>query len=160
MADGHGGSRPGAGRKPWKKGESANVFGMDGKPHDAGLPPPVSSVDNQALRKPPSDLSASAKTFWKRWAALALANRTLTAATAFGFRELCEKAATVAALRGRIALLGAATQDALPYLKECRGQAQALNVSLKEFKLTAFGRPETSEKPKPAANPWAAVAKS
>ncbi len=98
-----------------------------------------------------------AKACWTRWAPAALEKRTLTLATAFGFRELCEKAAVVGALRDRIALLGAATQDALPYLKELRGQAQALNVSLKEFKLTAFGKPETSEKPKAAANPWASL---
>lgn len=150
-----GGRRVGAGRKPGAN--SANVVGMDGKPHGGGLPPAVSLADRDALVTPPGELSEPARAFWSRWAPAAIENRTLTAATAFGFRELCEKAATVAALRARIALLGAATQDALPYLKECRGQAQALNVSLKEFKLTAFGKPETSEKPKPAANPWASL---
>jgi hypothetical protein len=121
------------------------------------LPPAVSSSERDELLTPPVDLSERARSCWTLWAPQAVERRTLTLATAFGFRELCEKAATVTALRDRIALLGAATQDALPYLKECRGQAQALNVSLKEFKLTAFGKPETSEKPKPAANPFAAL---
>ncbi len=121
------------------------------------LPPAVPVEAQSSLRTPPADLTAAAQACWRAWADRALAERTLTPATVPGFRELCLRMAMVRAIDDRIAVLGIATQDALPYLKERRGQAGQLAVSLKDFKLTAFGKPATTETPKATANPWASV---
>jgi hypothetical protein len=154
---GRGGRRAGAGRKPGST--RGTVLRMDGTRQPTGpeLPPAV-PVDAQAsLREPPADLLAAAQPCWRAWVDLALAERTLTPATVPGFRELCLRMAAVQALDTRIAELGIATTEALPYQRERRGWAGQLAVSLKDFKLTAFGKPATSDKPKAAANPWAQV---
>lgn len=152
-----GGRRPGAGRKPK---QTAVVLGMDGNrlPATPQLPPAVSEAERDGLLEPPTDLQDSAKACWRAWAAQALEERTLTPATEPGFRELCLRMANVKALDERILLLGVGTQDSLPYLRERRGQAAQLNVSLKDFKLSAFGKPMTSDIPAPAfrTNEWAA----
>lgn len=153
-----GGRRPGAGRKP--KTGGATVLRMDGTPHAGApdLPPAVGPAERASLLTPPKDLSAAAKTCWRQWAPRALDELTLTPSTEAGFRELCIRMANVRAIDRRIARLGIASQDALPYLRERRGQAAQLNTSLKDFKLSAFGKPATSEKPKPtAANPFTQV---
>lgn len=153
---GRGGRRPGAGRKPGKPG---TVLRMDGTRRTTGpeLPPAVPLDGQASLREPPADLLEPARACWRAWADQALAERTLTPATVPGFRELCLRLAAVQALDARIAAIGLATQEALPYLRERRGQAGQLAVSLKDFKLTAFGKPATAETPKPVANPWASV---
>ncbi len=153
-----GGRRIGAGRKP-KQPNGGVVLGLDGvrRVRGAELPPAVPPEVREALLEPPADLPEAAKACWRVWAPKVLEERTLTPATEAGFRELCVRMAIVQALDDRIAVLGIATQDALPYLKERRGQGGQLAVALKDFKLTAFGKPATSEKPKPAANPFAAL---
>lgn len=136
---------------------------MDGTRRSAAAPELPSAVPAEAqssLREPPADLTAPAQACWRVWADQAVAERTLTLATRAGFRELCLRMAMVKAIDDRIAVLGIATHDALPYLKERRGQAGQLAVSLKDFKLTAFGKPATSDKPKAAANPFAQMAGS
>jgi len=157
---GRGGRRVGAGRKPGPKPD--NVLRMNGtrRATTPELPPAVPAEAQASLREPPADLNAPAQACWRAWADQALAERTLTLATRAGFRELCLRMAMVRAIDDRIAVLGIATQDALPYLKERRGQAGQLAVSLKDFKLTAFGKPATGEKPKAAVNPFAQVAGS
>ena len=151
-----GGRRAGAGRKPGRKGV---VLGMDGSRRlDAtDLPPAVSPEERESLLQPPSDLSDAAKACWKRWAPQALDERTLTSATEAGFRELVLRMSNVQELDRRINLLGIGTQDSLPYLRERRGQASQLNISLKDFKLSAFGKPATSDVAPPAlgGNEWA-----
>lgn len=154
-----GGRRAGAGRKP--KGHDRGVLlGMDGTRRDVEvrLPPAVAPEVRQGLLEPPKDLPDLVKVCWRELAASAIEERTLVPATAAGFVELCIRLANVRALDARIAHVGVATQDSLPYLKERRGQAAQLATSLKDFKLSAFGKPATQDKPKPAANPWGAVA--
>jgi hypothetical protein len=87
-----------------------------------------------------------------------VAERTLTPATAAGFGQMCERWAYVSVIAARIETLGAGTQEAVPYLSVYDRMAQKLEGSLARFKLTAFGKPATSDKPKPAANPWEQVA--
>jgi hypothetical protein len=154
-----GGRRPGAGRKPGRP-KGGVVLGMDGSRQVRGaeLPPAVPVEVRAGLMEPPGDLVEAARVCWRAWAEFALSERTLTPATAAGFRHLCIQMAVVQALDDRIAVLGVATQDALPYLAARRGQAIQLAASLKDFKLTAFGKPATSEKPMKAANPFGQVA--
>jgi hypothetical protein len=78
-------------------------------------------------------------------------------ATEAGFRALCVRMATVEMLEDRVKVLGIGTIDSLPCMKELRGWSVLLATSLKDYKLSAFGKPATSDKPKPAANPFAAV---
>jgi hypothetical protein len=133
---------------------------MDGSRREPPVPdlPPVSAVDREGLLEPPVDLSDQAKACWRSWAPQALEERTLGPSTEPGFRELCIRMSIVQELDARIALLGVGTQDSLPYLRERRGQASQLNASLKDFKLSAFGKPAIAETPAPAAggNEWAA----
>ena len=63
------------------------------------------------------------------------------------------------AVADRIALLGAGTQDAVPYLSLYARLEMRLDALLARYRLTAFGKPVTSDQPKPAANPWGEIAK-
>lgn len=154
-----GGKRPGAGRKPGPA--KGVVLDLDGKrrPPKTELPPAVSPEERAGLMEPPADLPDGAKACWRTWAPQALEERTLTAATEPGFREMCRRMAIVQDLDNRIQTIGVGTQDSLPYLRERRGQASQLNASLKDFKLSAFGKPATSETPAPAhgASEWGAA---
>ena len=154
-----GGRRPGAGRKPGAG--KGIVLDLDGKrrPPKNELPPAVSNTERESLLEPPTDLSDGAKVCWRAWAPQALEERTLTPATEPGFREMCIRMSIVQELDKRIALLGIGTQDSLPYLRERRGQASQLSASLKDFKLSAFGKPATAETPAPmhGANEWGAA---
>lgn len=157
MAHGHGGRRVGAGRKP--KDRKGIVLGMDGARREAAseLPPAISAAERASLLDPPADLTDAEKKHWSRLAPLAIARDTLVPATEAGFRELCARMAQVEAFDAKIVMVGRDTLDALPFQKERRSWAKELNTSLKDFKLTAFGKPETSGKPKPAQNPFAAT---
>ena len=137
------------------------VLGMDGSRRGAGseLPPAIPAEVRAGLLEPARHLPEPVKACWRELAPRAIEERTLVPATEAGFVELCLRLANVRALDSRIELLGIGTQDSLPYLKERRGQSAQLATSLKDFKLSAFGKPATSDKPKPAANPWAALAK-
>ena len=156
-----GGRRIGAGRKPGAK--SAIVLGLDGvrkpqPPRIETLPPAVSDDVKEGLLRAPYWLPEGAKGYWERWAPEAIVERTLTPATAAGFTEMCNRADYVGKLAVRIATLGADTQDALPYLSLYDRMAKSLEGSLHRFKLTAMGKPATSDKPKAVENPWAQVA--
>jgi len=152
-----GGRRVGAGRKPGQKGI---VLGMNGARRDSPpppeLPPAISEPERDGLLEPPVDLPEGPKACWRKWAPQAIEARTLTPATEPGFRELCLRMFNVLELDKKTAHLGIASQEALPYLRERRGQAAQLNVSLKDFKLTGFGKPATTETPNVGANEWAA----
>ncbi len=155
-----GGARPGSGPKP--KRREAVVLGLDGQrqkmgPKPDGLPPAVDGETKEALLVAPYWLTEAARGYWERWAVQALAERTLTPSTAAGFVELCQRADYVGKLAFKIASLGADTQDALPYLNLYDRMSRSLETSLARFKLTAFGKPATSDKPKAAENPWAQV---
>ena len=137
------------------------MLDLDGKrrPPKTELPPAVSEVEREGLLEPPKDLPDGARLCWRAWAPPALEERTLTPATEAGFREMCIRMSIVQELDKRIALLGVGTQDSLPYLRERRGQASQLNGSLKDFKLSAFGKPATAETPAPlhGATEWGAA---
>lgn len=157
-----GGARIGAGRKPGStKGRLLGVAGqaLTGHRVHPPLPPAVSGEEREKLVEPPASLFPGAAAFWREYAPQAVAERTLTPATAAGFRKLAREWAYAESLAERIEHLGAGTQEALPYLREFRGYTGRLDISLKSFKLSAFGKPATSDKPKPAENPWAALAK-
>lgn len=141
-----GGARIGAGRKPGRS--LAVVVGKF-----AGAP----AEPDPGLLEPPAELPAEAAACWRRFAPSAVERRTLIAAKVHGFRELCIRQAYIAALDEKIGHLGVASREALPYLETRRKLAVLLSSSLKEFDLTSFGKPATSEKPAKAANPFAAV---
>lgn len=146
-----GGRRIGAGRKP-------KILQLaDGRVRMAPLPPAVGADVRAQLLQPPLWLTPGAALCWAQWAPQALAERTLTPATVAGFGELCTRMALVQALDVLINAFGVQALAALPYLRERRAQGAQLNVSLKDFKLSAFGKPATTEKPAGAANPFAAV---
>ena len=149
---GWGGARSGAGKKPAKR---ANLLGIDGAKRERGpeLPPAESQEDRAALREPPDDMTAGEQKAWRRWAPVAIERDTLTRGTVAGFRELCSRMAQVEAL-DRMTVSDLA--GALELLRERRNWGRELNASLKDFHLTAFGKPETSGKPKAAVNPFAA----
>jgi len=155
---GRGGARSGAGRKP--KG-SGVVLEMSGgrRVHRAGeLPPGLTEAEREAVQEPPAHLTESVKACWRELAGKAVTERTLVPGSMPGFEELCLRLARIRALDARIDQLGPASQEALPYLKERRGFAKDVNASLKDFKLTAFGKPMAGDKPKATApNPWAQV---
>jgi P27 family predicted phage terminase small subunit len=52
---------------------------------------------------------------------------------------------------------GGADETLRNLVRECRSQQASLNTSLKEFKLTAFGKPTTPDKPKASTNQFAQV---
>ena len=120
--------------------------------------PAVTSEERAGLLEPPDGLSVAEAKHWRALAPQAIARSTLVPATEAGFRELCARLAQVEAFDAKIVLVGADTLDALPFLKERRSWAKELNTSLKDFRLTGFGKPEFSDKPKKAVNPFAQVA--
>ena len=159
-----GGRRAGAGRKPGAAWNGrAVVLGLDGtrqpRPKLAEpLPPAVAETVKEGLLTAPYWLPEGAKGYWERWAGQALEERTLTPSTAAGFIEVCTRADYVGKLAVKIATLGPDTQDALPYLNLYDRMSKSLESSLARFKLTAFGKPATSDKPAAVVNPWAQVA--
>jgi hypothetical protein len=130
---------------------------MDGERRTGSVEPApaVTSEQRQGLLQPPGALDSEEQACWQEWAALAIERHALTPGTEAGFRELCARMAMVRRLDAKIMALGGATNEALLYLKERRGWAKDLNTSLKDFRLTGFGKPEAGEKPKKAANPFA-----
>ncbi len=160
-----GGRRIGSGRKPGKAWAGRGVvLGLDGirqlqppvPPQD--LPPAISAAAKTGLLRAPTKLHPDAGVYWELWAQEAIDLRMLTPATAAGFAEVCQRAAFVGKIGDKIEMLGADTQDAIPYLGLYDRMAQKLEVSLARFGLTAFGKPVTSDKPKPVESPWAQVA--
>lgn len=154
---GRGGARPGSGRKPKDRRVVLNMLPPRSR---AEIPilPAVDADERARLVEPPSDLPAEVQACWRRCAGHAVTERTLTSSTAEGFRQFCQQWAYLADIEKRIQQLGAGTKEADPYLKTYIKLAQRVDSSLARFKLTAFGKPATSDKPKPAANPWAQVA--
>lgn len=145
-----GGKRVGTGPKP-----KAAVVGMDGR----ALPPSLPQVEpDRLLLEPPADLEAKAQGVWLDLAGCALHERTLTEETVPGFRQLCQQWVYLRELDVTIQRLGAGTQEAESYFRTYLKLAQRLDGSLARFKLTAFGKPVTPDKPKVAENPWAKVA--
>lgn len=159
-----GGRRSGAGRKP--KDARAIVLGMDGArmanppayqvPETPGSTAPADPDD---LVIPPADLGEKERSAWSTHAPLALAQDTLVPATVPGFREFCQLFVHQAEMSARIAHLGRTSAEADRLVKRWEKGVLLLNAKMKDYKLTAFGKPEAAaiKKKKPAANPWAQV---
>jgi hypothetical protein len=160
-----GGKRVGAGRKP----SSGKVVNIDRKPRadvlppsmQGGAPPQAATTSTPAppsttdLHEPPADLSDPRKAFWRDWAPKAIAAGTLNDATVLGFRELSEQYVIKESLAKAVDNGGAGYEDNVKlWLKA----TQRLDASMARFKLTAFGKPETKQKPaSSAASAWGAV---
>ncbi len=152
-----GGQRQGSGRKPGPN-QGRKVLTLTGRQQAVAYPIMNLDEGEQArLLEPPAELAEEAHPIWKELAPHAVAERTLTPSTAFGFGQLCQQWVFLAAQTQRIRVLGPETKDAAPYFLNYLKLAQRLDASLARFKLTAFGKPAVLEKPKAAANPWAAV---
>lgn len=153
---GRGGSRNGAGRKPGTKNAMPGLPKIHRFPTPSIPAPKVES--GSPLLEPPDDIETAAQEVWRKYAGHALGERTLTDATATGFREFCQQWVYVRELDKTIQRLGAGTKEAEPYFRTYLKLSQRLDSSLARFKLTAFGKPAAPEKPKAAVNPWAQVA--
>ena len=140
----------------------AVVLRMDGTRRSLGraesLPPGLAPEEQEQLALPPKQLSRAAAKWWRELAPHALTERTLTPATAAGFGELCVRYTIVDSLDRKIRQLKVGSVESLPYLKERARHAAQLSASLKDFKLCAFGKPATADRPKAPANPWAQIA--
>lgn len=152
--EGWGGQRTGAGQKP-KTVRSAAWTEPEG-----------------VAAEPPEDLPADQHDFWRRNAPLAIDNGTLRKQTEQAFRELCEqhaeKVAALAQIRqeGRtflkVTVDGAGQEHQEPkahaltqyYTKLCT----LVKGGLKDFSLSAFGKPVSAAPKKPKPNPWGQLA--
>lgn len=150
-----GGQRVGAGRKP--KGYRVVVPMVGHRAPVRPELPPVDTGERAGLLKAPEDLPEDVRKVWHHWAEHAIAERTLTTSTAAGFRQFCQQWAYLDSVVAKIAHLGANTTEAAPYLRLFLNLSQRLDGSMARFKLTALGKPAVSDKPKAAANPWAAL---
>ncbi len=152
-----GGRRVGAGRKP--KTKPAVVLGMDGaRLMPVDVPVSVPEVDAIDLAIPPEDLTEAQRACWVRYAPAALEQLTLVSSTVAGFRELCERFAIKQHLAAKIEKVGPASKKAEPLLRHYVKLAQRVEASLKEFKLTAFGKPVLPmTTTRQVANPWSDV---
>lgn len=139
----------------------------------AGGPPagqPPTGPELLALREPPADLPAaiaapglgvaltSQAEFWRRYAPLAIDQRTLVPATVPGFRELCELAAFTEELAARLRKFGSEGKAGSERMRNYTRLSQRLDQAFARFKLTAFGKPaDGGGQKKPAANPFSQV---
>jgi hypothetical protein len=136
---------------------------MDGQRRDTVPAPPAG--EELDLLIPPRDLLPPQRAYWRRWARLAIEQRTLTEKTVPGFREVCWWAAEV---DGRLAVRalverkhGKGSREAREAFSDLLKARKELRTALSLFKLTAFGKPEhAAPARKPAANPWSQVASS
>jgi hypothetical protein len=111
---------------------------------------------DKALLEPPAGLPEVQAVFWRLWAGLALERRTLTAETVPAFVLLCELEAKRRAIGAVLEQPGAEPSPAgLRIYAQFSKQVEGL---MGRFCLAPFGKPIASEKPKPAANPFAQVA--
>ena len=133
MAYGHGGRRPGAGRKP----KSSLIRAVTGHPGhrgrvlshpSAGHVPVVAPVDEFDA---PSDLTTDERNVWVELAPFAFANRTLTRATSFAFRLLCRNVVLERSYASSIADKGGPNH---------RGLIQRIDAELLAFNLRPCGK--------------------
>jgi hypothetical protein len=143
----------GAGRKP--KRQTALVAHEGGRKGVVQVLPPAPKPEElDALRTPPADLTAGEQDAWLRMAPTAIERGTLVPGTVTGFRELCTRLAQCQHL-DRLKDEGDLLWG-LAILRERRGWGTLLGSSMKDFKLTAFGKPETTLQPAAAVNPFLA----
>jgi hypothetical protein len=99
-------------------------------------------------------LTAGEQKAWLRLAQTAIERGTLVPGTVEGFTELCTRVAQCEAL-DRMTGVGDLL-DGLAILRERRGWGTLLGSSLKDFKLTAFGKPEVALQAPASTNPFLA----
>lgn len=141
----------GAGRKP--------TYSSEKQPKLVRVRNPLRTMTAEAehsLLSAPYWLSEAARGYWERWAPEAVAERTLTPATAAGFEELCKRADLVAQLAVKISV-AQSSEDWLAYVNSFDRLQKGMESMLLKFRLTAFGKPMIAAETKPAENPWAKV---
>jgi hypothetical protein len=154
MANGHGGSRPGSGRKPKPRGEGepaprrardqARVLS-----HPSVPPAPRVEVDEFDA---PDSLTPEERLVWVRQAPFAFANGTLTKASALSFERYC-RLVVEEAIEAKSSGRGGPNH---------RGMVKTLNTYELQFKLTACGKamngvipaPGSAQQPTNAAQYW------
>lgn len=123
---GHGGRRPGAGRKPFK--HTALVVAAE----SSGIKP----------QKAPAPLPADVDKVWEALAPLAADEATLTPSTEHAFRELCRWIVQME--------LGWAAQSAGKdvNMSLMLALAKLVEGGMRSFRLAPFGKPHDAGKPK------------
>lgn len=154
---GSGGRRAGSGPKKGQSRRWGRVLAL--APGQRVVPPaPAVPGDAEAsLVEPPGDLPPAEQTAWRALAPHAVVERTLTISRTPGFRRLCRQWAACEELDQRIAVLGFTSAEADRLVKRLEKWEQRLDASLGNFGLRSFGKPAVAEKPKGAANPFAAA---
>lgn len=136
MANGHGGRRPGSGRKP----KDAVVRALDGNANHKGRVLPHPSAQSAPAAAPwltvdeehaPNDLSVDERNVWLHLAPLALEKGTLTPASHYAFKLLCRN--VVLERRYALSVGDAGTANH-------RGMIQRVDAELGDFGLRAFGK--------------------
>ncbi len=141
----------GGGRKP--------SYAKEKQPKLVRLRNPLRTMTPEAeksLLSAPYWLSEAARGYWEKWAPEAVAERTLTPATAAGFEELCKRADLVAQVTLKMSR-AASDDDWLAYVNSFDRLQKGMESMLLKFRLTAFGKPMAAAEPKAAENPWAKV---
>lgn len=166
-----GGRRPGAGR-PRKSAEDKALGGWAGKrgtqaEQHAALEHEVKQQKARADAPPlpvPIDLSAEQAAIWAELAPHATAQGTLTTASTFAFRELCEAITVKRQLLAQILREGWTVGDsekprAHPLLTRYQGIYQRVEAGLTRFALAPMGEEMNFGGPPPAkptdADPFA-----
>lgn len=137
MANGHGGGRPGSGRKPKSEvarsldggaGHRAKVLAHPSAPVDP--PPPVlPQLDESDC---PNELTHEERLIWLELAPHAKLNRTLTESTSLGFRMLCKNIALSNRYYASVLDCGGPNH---------RGLIQRIDAELLRFSLAPCGKP-------------------
>jgi hypothetical protein len=143
MAGGHGGRRPGTGRKK----KSLVLRSIDGGANRRG---PLPTTNSDQVIAPieefdaPDDLTMEERQVWMKLASHAFQNRTLTRATALAFEMLCRNLALERRLAGSALARGGADH---------RGIIQRVDAELLRFNLAPCGKPMYEAQPEKPANP-------
>jgi hypothetical protein len=154
---GSGGRRPGAGRKP----KSAELRVLDGNAShrkrkaadvvqhpSAPTEPPPPALPKLDEADAPNELDFEERAVWLELAPHAIANGTLTTATALGFRMLCRNVALEKQYARSVNDRGTANH---------RGLIQRIDAELLRFNLAPCGKPVGQpETAKPAVDPMKA----
>lgn len=140
---GWGGSRAGAGRKPSAKASKGGLVAFPGGKVDL------------TLAEPPKGLPTAQHAIWREWAPLAIECRTLTGEKVPAFALLCELEMRRRTLAAILDQPGAQPEPA--GLRIYAQYAKQVENLMGRFCLAPFGKPVVADKPKPAANPFAAL---
>lgn len=148
---GSGGTRIGAGRKPWKNQARVVAGGGDttaATPEPRTLNPEPRSSEPSKVARP--KLSPAVRAVWDALAPQAVAQGTLVPATAFEFRTLCELAVEQKRCLKAYEAEGF-TDLGMKMGAHYRGLTQRLETKLRAFRLAPMGRelapPAGKEKP-------------